>query len=134
MRDRPIGVLVVDDQPDFPRAARTMLGLTDDFAVVGEARSVPEALAALARPGGPPVDLVLMDVNMEPVDGITGARQVLASAAATGATGPPVVVLCSTLGAGELPAIPADLDVSFLAKEALDPEALLAAYHRHHRR
>lgn len=117
----PAAVLVVDDQVYFPVAARAILGLTDDFEVVGEASSVAEALGLLDQLA---VDLVLMDVNMEPVNGIEGARQVLSRA------DPPAVVLCSTLPEDKLPPIPADLGVSFLYKGDLDPETLLAAWLR----
>jgi DNA-binding NarL/FixJ family response regulator len=69
---RGIGVLVVDDQLVFRSVAREVIEATDNFELVGEAASGPQALALVAelRP-----DLVLLDVRMPGMDGIeTAAR------------------------------------------------------------
>src|SRR3954447_1975460 len=54
-------VLIVDDQPSFRRAARSVVELTPGFELVGEAET-GEASVAAARALQP--DLVLMDVHL----------------------------------------------------------------------
>lgn len=112
---------MVDDQVPFPAAARLMLSVTDDFTVVADASSVADAVRYVDEHG---VDVVLMDVNMVPTNGIQGARLLLRRPA------PPLVVLCSTYGAQYLPPIPDDLDVPFISKDQLDPELLLELWRR----
>lgn len=119
VKREPLSVLVVDDQIHFPRAARAMLELTGEFAVAGQASSVAELLQLLDAVS---VDVVLMDVNMTPVNGIDGARLVLER------SNPPAVVLCSTVTRDRLPPIPDDLPVPFLYKGDLDPETLMTAW------
>lgn len=121
MTRQPLKVLVVDDQVPFPAAARLMLSVTDDFQVVADASSVGDAVRYVDQHG---VDVVLMDVNMAPMNGIQGARLLL------GRPTPPLVVLCSTYDAHHLPPIPDDLDVPFISKDQLDPELLLELWRR----
>jgi len=91
----PVRVLVVDDQPPFRAVARTVVGLTGGFEVVGEAESGEEAveLAASLAP-----DLVLMDINLGGINGIEATRQIVAGAPST------VVILTSTYAEADLPA------------------------------
>jgi DNA-binding NarL/FixJ family response regulator len=72
-----VGVLVIDDQPVFLRAARDLIAATPGFEEVGEATSGTEglAMAASLRP-----DLVLLDVRMPGMDGVETARLLTASA------------------------------------------------------
>ena len=65
-----IRVVVVDDQPTTRRGLRLLLELEPDLEVVGEAGDGKEALdlALRLRP-----DVVLMDVHMARMDGITTA-------------------------------------------------------------
>ncbi len=67
-----VGVLVVDDQAYFRRAALEVVGATPGFEPLGEAVSGEEALALAAglRP-----DLILLDVRMPVMDGIETARR-----------------------------------------------------------
>jgi DNA-binding NarL/FixJ family response regulator len=58
-------VLIVDDHPSFRANARAVLE-ADGFAVVGEAASGAEALAAIARARP---DVVLLDVQLPDADG-----------------------------------------------------------------
>ena len=71
-REQSVGVMVVDDQASFRRAARALLNATSGFEPVGDADSGSDALrrADELRP-----DLVLMDVYMPGMDGFEVARR-----------------------------------------------------------
>jgi DNA-binding NarL/FixJ family response regulator len=76
-----IRVLIVDDHSVVRRGLEQMLTTADGLEVVGSAANGEEAVlqaAALAP------DIVLMDVSMPVMDGITATRAVLADAAAAG--------------------------------------------------
>lgn len=70
-----IRILITDDHPLFRKGMRTMLAAVDDFEVVGEANSGPEAVARATelRP-----DLVLMDLQMAGGGGIAATRELAA--------------------------------------------------------
>lgn len=64
----PVRIALVDDHPSVRRGVRSLLQAHDDrFQVVGEAASVDEAMAVLAQQ---PVDVVVTDLQMRPLDGI----------------------------------------------------------------
>jgi DNA-binding NarL/FixJ family response regulator len=73
-----ISVLVVDDQRLVRAGFRVILDLEPDITVVGEAGDGDEAitLAARLRP-----TVVLMDVRMPGMDGLTAARAIVAGTA-----------------------------------------------------
>jgi len=73
---RPISVLIADDQRLVRAGFRVILDSEPDIRVVGEAADGLEAVA-LARSLAP--DVVLMDVRMPQLDGLSAARQLLAS-------------------------------------------------------
>jgi two-component system invasion response regulator UvrY len=89
-----VGVMIVDDQAPFRRAARMVLAATPGFAVIGEAESGEEAVDLFERlePG-----LVLMDINLPGINGIEATRRI--TNAHPGAT----VLLLSTYQAADLP-------------------------------
>ncbi len=66
-------VLIVDDVPQVRRELRTLLPLLDAIDIVGEAENGQDAieLAATLQP-----DVVLMDVEMPIVDGLTATRSI----------------------------------------------------------
>jgi DNA-binding NarL/FixJ family response regulator len=68
----PITVLIVDDQALFREGLRTLLSVQSEFEVVGEAGNGEEALrlAAGLRPA-----VVLMDLRMPVLDGVTATRR-----------------------------------------------------------
>jgi DNA-binding NarL/FixJ family response regulator len=73
----PRAVLLVDDQPDFLRLARELLGGHVGIRVVGEATSGEEALALIPALAA---DVVVLDVEMPGMHGFETARRLLAAA------------------------------------------------------
>jgi DNA-binding NarL/FixJ family response regulator len=70
---RPVRVFVVDDHAVVRRGLQAYLETVDDMEVIGEAAEGREALdgiAALVAAGRPP-DVVLMDLLMPGMDGVT---------------------------------------------------------------
>jgi DNA-binding NarL/FixJ family response regulator len=70
--DRPVRVLVVDDQTLFREALTTLLGARQEVEVVGAVEDGAQALesVALLRP-----DVVLMDLRMPVLDGVASTRR-----------------------------------------------------------
>jgi DNA-binding NarL/FixJ family response regulator len=69
-------VLLVDDHPVVREGLRGMINAEDDLTVVGEAGSGAEAVA-LAESLCP--DVILMDLRMPDVDGVTATERILAA-------------------------------------------------------
>lgn len=83
-----IRVLLVDDQDLVRSGLRMMLDAEPDIDVVAEAGDGNQALEAVARHR---LDVVLMDVEMPGVDGLTATRRLLAER--PGSPGPRVIML-----------------------------------------
>jgi DNA-binding NarL/FixJ family response regulator len=79
-RDESIGVLVVDDHEVVRRGLLAFLDSEPDIDVVGEAAGGAEALDLLASMDseGHRPDVVVMDLQMAPMDGIESTRRVRA--------------------------------------------------------
>jgi DNA-binding NarL/FixJ family response regulator len=73
---KSIRVLIVDDQALFREGVRTILSVQDDIEVVGEASNGEEALR-LAVQYQP--DVVLMDLRMPVMDGVTATKRLKSS-------------------------------------------------------
>ena len=75
-----IGVLVVDDHEVVRRGLRAFLGSEPDMEVVGEAAGGAEALDLLAAMDAErrPPDVIVMDLQMAPMDGIESTRRIRA--------------------------------------------------------
>jgi two-component system chemotaxis response regulator CheB len=76
--ERPIRVLVVDDQSFMRIALRKIIEAEGDMSVVGEARNGEEAVK-LARELKP--DAITMDVEMPGMDGLDACARILREAA-----------------------------------------------------
>ncbi|GAA4434212.1 hypothetical protein GCM10023169_41540 [Georgenia halophila] len=70
----PVRVLIADDQALVRSGFAMVLSVEDDIEVVGQASDGAQALDALAAT---PADIVLMDVQMPLMDGITATKQVV---------------------------------------------------------
>lgn len=72
-----ITLLVVDDQPSVRRGLRMLLALEPDLKTLGEASDGLEAVAAV-RTLQP--DVVVMDIDMPRMDGLTATKTLAAEA------------------------------------------------------
>ena len=70
----PIRLLIADDHPVFRGGLRSMLAAEDGVEVVAEASTGTDAVT-LCREHQP--DLVLMDLNMPGLDGVSATREIL---------------------------------------------------------
>ncbi|WP_341956633.1 response regulator transcription factor [Microbacterium sp. LWH13-1.2] len=113
-----IRVVLVDDQSLFRAGIRMLLASQSDIDVVGEAGDGREAIE-LVRATRP--DVVLMDIRMPVMDGLTATAEIL------GHPDPPKIVMLTTFDLDEAAARAIRQGASgFLLKDA-DPEFLLAA-------
>jgi two-component system, NarL family, invasion response regulator UvrY len=110
-------VLIVDDQLPFRMAARSVVGVTPGFEVVGEARSGEEAVEQVAALHP---QLVLMDINMDGISGIEAARRITSEHPETR------VILLSTYDAEDLPGDARSCGaIGYLHKEQFGPDVLV---------
>ena len=111
-----VRVLIVDDQPPFRAAARTVVSLLRGWEVVAEVDNGEDAVTAVDETA--PV-VVLMDINLPGISGIEATRLITAAHPATR------VVLMSTYQADDLPADAVDCGASaYVRKEDLTPRVL----------
>ncbi|MCX8089265.1 MAG: response regulator [Meiothermus ruber] len=75
MTNAAIRILLVDDHPVVRAGLSGLLSSQPDFRVVGEASNGLEALSLLEQIGA---DVVLMDLRMPQMDGVTAIRQIRA--------------------------------------------------------
>jgi DNA-binding NarL/FixJ family response regulator len=70
----PIRVYLVDDHEIVRRGLRSVLETNPDITVTGDAPDGQRALDAFAASAAPPADVVLMDLVMPVLDGISASR------------------------------------------------------------
>ena len=108
-----VSVLLVDDQEPFRVAARAVLSRLENFTVVAEAESGERAIELIAAEH---FDLVLMDINMGPVNGLEATRQITSRRPST------MVVLMSTYPVEDLPVGATTCGaVAYINKDELSP-------------
>jgi NarL family two-component system response regulator LiaR len=118
MSKSPITLLVVDDQTIVRKGIRALLEQVDDIDVIGEAADGEEAVAKakLLNP-----DVILMDLMMPKMDGITAIREIQA-----GKDPKRVIALTSFVTEDKVfPAIKAGA-MGYLLKDS-EPEDLITA-------
>lgn len=72
----PIRVLVVDDEPIALAAHADYVRRLDGFEVVAEAHGMGAALAVLNDPATPPIQLILLDMNLTDGHGLDLLRRI----------------------------------------------------------
>ncbi len=87
MSEAVVKVVLVDDQELVRSGLRRILRRRDGFEIVAECADGGDVPATLSSLGADGVDVLVMDLRMRAVDGITATRAVVA------ADGPPVLVL-----------------------------------------
>ena len=93
-RSAPVRVVVVDDHPLLRDSIRSLLGAAFDMEWVGEAHDGAEALEVVDRTRP---DVVLMDLSMPGVDGLSATRMIVGSCPDTR-----VLVLTSSMDPGRV--------------------------------
>ncbi len=93
--DATVGVVLVDDQELVRSGLRRILRRRDGFAIVAECADGAEVPTVIDE-HGPAIDVVLMDLRMRDVDGITAIR------ALTGRPDPPPALVLTTFDDDEL--------------------------------
>ncbi len=117
MADQATTVLIVDDQMPFRMAARSVVGVTPGFEVVGEAKSGEEAIEQVEALHP---ELILMDINMDGISGIEATRRITTEH-------PEVkVILLSTYDEEDLPADARSCGaLGYVHKEQFGPDVLV---------
>jgi DNA-binding NarL/FixJ family response regulator len=92
MSDRPIRVVLVDDDPLVRAGLILMLGGAAQLQIVGEAGDGVEGLEVIARTHP---DVVLMDIRMPRMDGLTAVQRLSEK------RDPPKVIVLTTFDADE---------------------------------
>ena len=79
--DRPLRLLIVDDQPLIRRALAMTLGVEQDIEVVGQA---VDGIDAIAQALALVPDVIVMDLQMPRASGVVATREITAKLPAVG--------------------------------------------------
>ncbi|MGW4665422.1 BTAD domain-containing putative transcriptional regulator [Streptosporangium sandarakinum] len=115
---RTLRVVVADDQALVRTGLRVVLDSEPGFQLVAEAEDGEQAIAAV-RETSP--DVVLMDIQMPRLDGLTAARRILADDA------PPKVIMMTTFGTDDNLYAALRAGVSGFVLKTSAPEQLISA-------
>ena len=115
-----VRVLLADDQVLIRSGFAALIGSADDLEVVGESGDGADAVrqAGVLRP-----DVVLMDIRMPGVDGLTAARQITASPELSGVR----VIVLTTFEADEYVVEALRSGASGFLGKSVEPDELLDA-------
>ena len=76
----PITILIAEDHPEMRVGLVTLLSNEADFQVIGEATNGRQAVAFASKVCP---DIVMMDISMPLIDGLTATRQILETTPST---------------------------------------------------
>ncbi|NJC21064.1 DNA-binding NarL/FixJ family response regulator [Arthrobacter pigmenti] len=118
-----ISVALVDDQDLFRAGIRMLIESQEDMFFVGEAINGEEAVVLAAE--NPP-DVLLMDLRMPVLDGVTATRQIVDRAKAAGTELPKIIAL-TTFNRDQAVVDAVHAGASGYLLKSAEPEFLLAA-------
>jgi DNA-binding NarL/FixJ family response regulator len=118
-----ISVALVDDQPLFRAGIRMLIESQADMELSGEAGDGEEAVA-LAMERNP--DVMLMDLRMPVLDGVTATQRILHQAGAEGGNKPKIIAL-TTFNRDQAVVEAVQAGASGYLLKSAEPEFLLAA-------
>ena len=116
-----IKVLIADDHTVVRIGLRTLLSLTKDITVVGEARNGKLAVEETLRLRP---DVVIMDLAMPKLDGVEATRKILAVAPATR------ILILTSYGSSDGIAHALELGAAGAMMKTADDERIVSAIHR----
>ena len=116
-----IKVLIADDHTVVRIGLRTLLSLTKDISVVGEARNGKLAVEETLRLRP---DVVIMDLAMPKLDGVEATRKILAVAPATR------ILILTSYGSSDGIAHALELGAAGAMMKTADDERIVSAIHR----
>lgn len=124
MAAKPIDVVIVDDQALQREGLRMVLESQKDMTVVGEASDGAFALALLRKTRA---DVVLMDIRMPRVNGLTATERIRSDAKVRELGAPPRVVLLTALDLDDHVPAAARVGAYAILYKDVEPPALLEA-------
>ncbi len=118
-----ITVALVDDQELFRSGIRMLIQSQDDMVLSAEAANGEEAIALVAND---PPDVLLMDLRMPVLDGVTATQRIIQQAQASGAEIPKIIAL-TTFNRDQAVVEAVNAGASGYLLKSAEPEFLLAA-------
>lgn len=118
-----IRVALVDDQPLFRSGIRMLIESQHDMEMAGEASDGEEAVALAAET---PADVMLMDLRMPVLDGVSATRRIMEQAGAVGEAMPRIIAL-TTFNRDQAVVEAVQAGASGYLLKSAEPEFLLAA-------